>query len=303
MNRAFPLATHIQPITLGGESDFALSELHVCPSLREVRAGEKKETVEPRVMQVLVVLALAEGAVVSRETLIERCWGGRIVGEAAINTCIAKVRAVAGLGGGLAFEIETVPRVGYRLVRLTKPSQPRHEIPTTSAAPIVTTPFAMLRIRGLWIGGIAALVALLLAACWVGYRWQYAQQAPVEASIAVLPFVNMSGDPRKDYFSDGFTEELINDLSNNPHLRVTARTSAFAFKGRNADIASIARALHVGSIIEGSVRESGNHVRITAQLITFRRKIDVFEFARSSDETKDPTRFAGWGSGLRRVEV
>src|SRR5690242_21459268 len=120
MNRILPLATHIQPISLGGESDFALGELHVCPSLREVRAAEKKETVEPRVMQVLVVLAQADGAIVSRDTLIEKCWGGRIVGEAAINTSIAKVRALADLGGEPAFEIETVPKVGYRLVCLTK---------------------------------------------------------------------------------------------------------------------------------------------------------------------------------------
>ena len=114
MNRILPLATHIKPISLGGESDFALGGLHVCPSRREVRAGENKATIEPRVMQVLVVLVQSGGAIVSRDQLIERCWGGRLVVEAAINSCIAKVRALATLTVPPAFGIETIPRVGYR---------------------------------------------------------------------------------------------------------------------------------------------------------------------------------------------
>ena len=88
-----------------------------------------------------------------------------------------------------------------------------------------------------------------------------------EASIAVLPFVNMSGDPNKEYFSDGISEELLNDLSNTPELRVAARTSSFAFKGKNEDIKEIARVLAVRAVLEGSVREDGQHLRITAQLI------------------------------------
>ena len=87
------------------------------------------------------------------------------------------------------------------------------------------------------------------------------------SSIAVLPFVNMSGDPGKEFFSDGVSEELLNDLANVPALRVAARTSSFAFKGRSVDIKTIGRLLAVGAVLEGSVRESGAHLRITAQLI------------------------------------
>jgi adenylate cyclase len=95
----------------------------------------------------------------------------------------------------------------------------------------------------------------------------YVPPPPQEASIAVLPFANMSGDPAKEYFSDGISEELLSDLSQVPALRVAARTSSFAFKGRNTDIKEIARLLNVRTILEGSVRENGNRVRITAQLI------------------------------------
>ena len=85
--------------------------------------------------------------------------------------------------------------------------------------------------------------------------------------LAVLPFVNMSADPENEYFSDGITEELLNALTKVEGLQVTSRTSVFAFKGKNDDIRDIAIKLNVDKILEGSVRKSGNRVRITAQLI------------------------------------
>lgn len=88
-----------------------------------------------------------------------------------------------------------------------------------------------------------------------------------EASIAVMPFVNMSSDPEQEYFSDGLAEELLNLLASIPEVRVAARTSSFAFKGEKVDIPTIAERLNVAHVLEGSVRKGGNQVRITAQLI------------------------------------
>jgi TolB-like protein/tetratricopeptide (TPR) repeat protein len=90
---------------------------------------------------------------------------------------------------------------------------------------------------------------------------------PPPHSIAVLPFVNMSGDAKQEYFSDGVTEELLNSLSRLDQLQVTARTSSFSFKGQNVDVSTIAHKLNVGTILEGSVRRAGTKVRITVQLI------------------------------------
>ena len=90
---------------------------------------------------------------------------------------------------------------------------------------------------------------------------------PPPHSLAVLPFVNMSGDKEQEYFSDGLTEELLNSLARINELQVAARTSAFSFKGKDIDIGTIARKLNVGAVLEGSVRRSGHTVRITAQLI------------------------------------
>jgi len=91
-------------------------------------------------------------------------------------------------------------------------------------------------------------------------------EAP-ERSIAVLPFANMSADVEQEYFADGLAEELLNLLARVPDLQVAARTSAFAFKGKDVPVREIAEALHVAQVLEGSVRKSGDQVRITAQLI------------------------------------
>ncbi len=119
------------------------------------------------------------------------------------------------------------------------------------------------------IGAVAAVVFIGAAF----YFLRFDTEAPVVGlpapnSIAVLPFANMSGDSKREYFSDGISEEVLNDLANTPKLRVAARTSSFAFKGRNITIDEIARVLRVRAILEGSVREDGNRVRITAQLIS-----------------------------------
>jgi adenylate cyclase len=90
---------------------------------------------------------------------------------------------------------------------------------------------------------------------------------PPAHSIAVLPFVNMSGDAKQEYFSDGISEELLNSLSRLNDLEVVARTSSFSFKGQNVDVSTIAHKLNVGAVLEGSVRRAGNTVRITVQLI------------------------------------
>jgi eukaryotic-like serine/threonine-protein kinase len=132
------------------------------------------------------------------------------------------------------------------------------------------------------IVALAALGYLVLDKLWTSRHSIVVQSVPGEAqpaaaraatfnppphSIAVLPFVNISGDKEQEYFSDGLTEELLNSLAEINEFQVAARTSAFSFKGKDADIGTIARKLNVGAVLEGSVRRSGNTVRITTQLI------------------------------------
>jgi len=112
-----------------------------------------------------------------------------------------------------------------------------------------------------------------------------AAPAASENSIAVLPFVNMSSDKEQEFFSDGISEELLNLLAKIPQLQVTARTSSFAFKGKETGIPEIAKALHVAHVLEGSVRKSGNAVRITAQLI--RAGTDTHLWSQTYDRKLD----------------
>src|SRR5438094_1115067 len=133
--------------------------------------------------------------------------------------------------------------------------------------------------------GLLVLGAIVAAFMIVSRRPTTSPTAIPEKSIAVLPFVNMSEDKANEYFSDGISEELLNLLAKIPQLQVTARTSSFAFKGKETGIPEIARTLHVAHVLEGSVRKAGNSVRITAQLIkagtdthlwsqTYDRKLD-----------------------------
>src|SRR2546430_13507985 len=133
--------------------------------------------------------------------------------------------------------------------------------------------------------GLLVLGAIVAAFMIVSRRPTTSLTAIPEKSIAVLPFVNMSEDKANEYFSDGISEELLNLLAKIPQLQVTARTSSFAFKGKETGIPEIARTLHVAHVLEGSVRKAGNSVRITAQLIkagtdthlwsqTYDRKLD-----------------------------
>src|SRR5688572_20684490 len=106
----------VSPIRLGESADFSLGGLHVSPAHREIVFNGDQRTLEPRVMQVLVALALARPAVVSRDELAEKCWGGLSVGDDAINRCIVALRHLAKGFEPQPFSIETVPRVGYSLV-------------------------------------------------------------------------------------------------------------------------------------------------------------------------------------------
>jgi TolB-like protein/Flp pilus assembly protein TadD/predicted Ser/Thr protein kinase len=142
---------------------------------------------------------------------------------------------------------------------------------TTSGVAAVATLSRPSRRRPWIAAGAVALVLALAAGLWFSRE---ARRAGPQAgatgttpSIAVLPFVNVSGEAENEYFSDGLSEELLNVLAKIPELRVAARTSSFQFKGKTADIASIGKQLNVGAILEGSVRKAGSRVRVTAQLV------------------------------------
>ena len=114
---------------------------------------------------------------------------------------------------------------------------------------------------------LGAMAYLAIERPWISKPAASAAFAPPPHSIAVLPFVNMSGDKEQEYFSEGLTEELLNSLSRINELQVAARTSSFSFQGEHPDIETVAHKLNVGAVLEGSVRRGANTVRITTQLV------------------------------------
>jgi TolB-like protein/DNA-binding winged helix-turn-helix (wHTH) protein/tetratricopeptide (TPR) repeat protein len=286
VNDRFARAGTIARVDLAHEPDFQLGRIEVRPSLRELSGEGWRETIDRRVMQVLVALARVKGKVVSRDDLIESCWDGVIVGDEAINRCISRLRKAAEASGN-AFSIETLSRVGYR-IKVDEVSSPTLDAQSAAAPdgaspdsppaetalpphPVASTaPPAHAHWSARW--PVAAGVVLVLATIAVltrAFLWHPRPEAPVisDNSVAVLPFVNMSGNPARELISDGISEELLDELSNVSALRVAARTSSFAFKGRNTDVKQIGRVLSVHSVLEGSIREDGHQIRISAQLI------------------------------------
>lgn len=269
-------------VRLADEPDFALGGIAVRPSLRELDYGNRKEQLEPRVMQVLVVLAGGRGAVVSRDELIERCWDGRIVGEAAINRCIWKLREISEASGE-AFRIETIPRVGYRLM----PADPDGIARNAS-----TNRKGTGRSRNLV--RVAALLAtiILVAVALLAYVFLRSRGAPLphaakasETSIAVLPFKNLSADRDAGYLAAGLQDEILTRLAKIGSLKVISRTSADQYESSRENLPEIATKLGVATILEGSVQKSGDSVRINVQLI--RAATDAHLWAEDYDRKID----------------
>ncbi|HET7463116.1 MAG TPA: hypothetical protein VFJ82_17820 [Longimicrobium sp.] len=203
--------------------------------------------------------------------LVGYCAGAMVVIEAVNNifpalalpawaSHLVVVLALLGLpvALGLAWAFDVTPR-GIRRT----PEEP--DGPAPQAPPVRR------RVPGkVAAAGVAGMVAVAGVAAYAGLGRGAAAPGEAEFSVAVLPFVNMSGDSANEYFSDGITEEILDALSNVPGLRVPARTSSFAFKGRSGDVAEIGRQLRVTHVLEGSVQRAGDRVRITAQLVDAR---------------------------------
>ena len=206
--------------------DFRLGEHTV--RVREGRlAGPGGEVrLEPRVMDVLVCLAARADEVVTRRELLDAVWPRAVGADASLTRCISSLRQALGDDRSSPRYLETVPKRGYRLIAPVGPLDEPARAPAGEPA---------------------------------------ASSAP-ERSIAVLPFANLSDDPRNEFFGAGLAEELLIALSKIEGLRVAARTSSFACKDCNEDIRAIAERLNVATLLEGSVRRSGGRVRVTVQL-------------------------------------
>ncbi|HEY2677699.1 MAG TPA: winged helix-turn-helix domain-containing protein [Steroidobacteraceae bacterium] len=255
-----------------------IGEWIVTPSLDSISRGTETHKLEPRTTRLLMCLANSAGEVVSVDKLLTEVWAGVVVGSASVYQAVSQLRKLLGDTDPEPTYIATVPRRGYRLVapvrRLDPPSVPLSAVTapvgvaTVPVAPIAAEP--TLRIRKLI--PIALLATLLIGIAVAGvliWKSTIFTRAPSANSIVVLPFIDMTAEKADQSFCDGLTEELSSWLAQIPTLRVVARTSAFAFRG-SEDVRKIGKALDTSHILEGSMRRSGDHMRVTVQLIDAR---------------------------------
>jgi len=276
---------------------FRIGDWRIDPALDEISCDGRTIKLEPRTMCVLVYLARRAGEVVSVDDLLDAVWKDVVVTQHSVYQAVAVLRRSFGDDPKAPTYIDNVPRRGYRLLApvavpaTSPPAQAAAEPSTTVVTPANpqsgTGGTIPAPVPASWSlkQGVLVAVALVIFGTAAAYlaKLRISKSAvssptvaasatptafsPPAHSIAVLPFVNMSGDKEQEYFSDGLTEELLNSLAEIDGLQVAARTSAFSFKGKDADIGTIARKLNVGAVLEGSVRRSGNTVRVTPQLI------------------------------------
>jgi TolB-like protein len=205
---------------------------------RELRRGLEQVAVEPQVFDLLVYLVENRDRVVSKSDIIASIWHGRVVSDSTLTSRINAVRTAVGDSGQNQKLIRTVARKGLRFVGKVR-AQPRGAEPAPAADWPLDESLEPSR---------------------------PALPRPDRPAIAVLPFVNMSGDPEQEYFSEGISEDIITALSKLRWFFVIARNSSFIYKGKTVHMKQVAEELGVGYVVEGSVRKGGDRVRITVQL-------------------------------------
>lgn len=239
----------------------------------DVRAGELRRSGGSRIklqqqpFRVLVLLLEHAGEVVTREELRQAIWpaGTYVEFNLGLDTAIYRLRTALGDSAETPRFLETLPRRGYRFIAPVDRTVPSPALPALPAPPATPQPRPLAR-QVLYIIGILALVM-------GGYgllSWHGSPAGLSTASghsIAVLPFVNLSGDKNDEYFSDGIAEELSTALHKVPQLRVVGRASALAIRARNLSDREVGATLSADVLLEGTVRRSRDRVRVTVQLV------------------------------------
>jgi TolB-like protein/DNA-binding winged helix-turn-helix (wHTH) protein/Flp pilus assembly protein TadD len=241
----------------------------------ELRKGETLLHLAPQPCKVLALLASRPQKVFTRQEIQQEIWGGEtfVDFDQGLNAAIRQIRTALCDDAETPRYIETLPKRGYRFIGQIDGHSAVAEGATTAvlaesaalSAPTVLRPLAYRR-------PLTVLVGLAFAAAVAVFVWRMERgprRTPLARiqSVAVLPLENLSHDAEQEYFADGMTDALITDLAKIHALRVISRNSIMQYKGNRKPMPQIARELNVDAIVEGTVMRSGDHVRITAQLI------------------------------------
>ena len=232
------------------------------------RAGEEVK-LRPKAFDVLRYLVDHQGRLVSRDELHDAIWGTAVVTDDAVTQCLIDVRRA--LSDSSHSIIRTIPRRGY-VVELPVKGPGDLVSPSESAGKRASARSITFRE---WAVGLGAIAVLGLFAVWLSTTPDRPAGPATDAmvddapnpAIAVLPFAVLSDDRKQSYFADGISEEILNLLARQRGLKVIARTSSFSFRDQNVDISTVAEQLGVSYLLEGSLRNDGDQIRVNVQLI------------------------------------
>src|SRR5579863_1572446 len=255
-----------------------IGDWHVDPASGEISRQDQTTRLEVRAMRLLLCLADRPGEVVSIDELLNRGWGDVAVSSDSVYQAMTSLRRQLGDDAKQPKYIETVPRLGYRLVakvrRLPNAQERQPALPNPGKASSPAPGASRMR-AGLAVAiaaGVCAALAILSllhsgnSSVSASPQTTAAAQQP-EKSIAVVPFLDLTEGMVEETFADGMTEELIDKLSKIPELMVPSATASFYYKGRQTPVADLAKNLGVIYLLDGSVRKSGSRVRVAARLI------------------------------------
>ena len=253
--------------------DFALDSRRC-----ELTVGGVQVHLEPQVFDVLRFLVENRERVVSRDELVESVWHGRVVSEATIGARVFAARQAVGDTGEAQAVIRTLPRRGFRFVASVEAKDSDEVNPTASDSAPEARPDPPWRPRFRPLAVSTGLVLLLFAALvlssqHVQERWEdtspdgMAYPLPRKPSIAVLPFTNLGSEAARDSMGEGLTESLVSVLGSNPFLFVIANSSTDTYADQPSAAKRAANELGVRYVLEGSVRRTGDDVRVTTQLV------------------------------------
>jgi TolB-like protein/DNA-binding winged helix-turn-helix (wHTH) protein len=247
----------------------------VHPVSGELSRGNETLRLEERTLRLLLCLAEHAGEVVSIDELLSHVWQGVIVTPDSVYQAVTSLRRLLGDDTKRPTYIATVPRRGYRLVAVvTRVTDDIAAAVAVVASPEVTP--SPRRGTAARLAIPALLVLLLVGAFAVFFISRHPSAAPIATaasaphqakSIAVLPLLDLTDQMNEEPFADGMTEELIDQLSKAPGLKVSPPTSSFYFKGKQVTVAEVAKSLGVAYVLDGSVRKSGTTLRVAARLI------------------------------------
>ncbi|HEY6454698.1 MAG TPA: winged helix-turn-helix domain-containing protein [Steroidobacteraceae bacterium] len=271
------------PLVTPAAKGYQVDDLFIDLQLRRVARAETDLGIAGRSFELLLALVRAAPGVMSTEELMECVWPGVVINPETVTQRIKLLRHSLGDSAENPRYIAVLRGYGYRLVAAVAAAavlpQRLGGAPVPPPVPVAAPQSPAARIRRRVPTLLAAALMIGVVGAWWGL--EHRSGAPVAASsgpradsattpppsVAVMPFANLTGDPAKEYLGDGMAEELINSLARVPGLKVPARTSAFAYKGRNVDVRQVARNLGVAMILEGSVRGAAERLRISARLV------------------------------------